>query len=93
MCLMMQEGPGSWWPLDAEVIMEDGRILATKTRILSNREDVAITVVHWLKKRGIQVCWAKRGVDLGIDVGMGAVRAAKKHGARGREAATVASRA
>ena len=30
--LMMQEGPGSWWPLDAEVIMEDGRILATKTR-------------------------------------------------------------
>ena len=32
MCLMMQEGPGSWWPLDAEVIMEDGRILATKTR-------------------------------------------------------------
>ena len=29
--LMMQEGPGSWWPLDAEVIMEDGRILATKT--------------------------------------------------------------
>ena len=32
MCLMMQEGPGSWWPLDAEVIMEDGRILATKTK-------------------------------------------------------------
>lgn len=30
--VMMQEGPGSWWPLDGEVIMEDGRILATKTR-------------------------------------------------------------
>jgi len=27
-----QEGPGTWWPLDAEVIMEDGCILATKTQ-------------------------------------------------------------
>ena len=30
-CVPVQEGgPGTWWPLDAEVVMEGGRILRTK---------------------------------------------------------------
>ena len=28
----LQEGSGSWWSLDAEVIMEDGRIICTKNK-------------------------------------------------------------
>jgi len=27
---VQEGGPGSWWPLDAEVVMEGGRILRTK---------------------------------------------------------------